>query len=275
MSRIIAIVALVAALALPSAAFSQGKPPVVPPGGGPPGGGPPGGLPPGPPGGSPPGLGVACSGPAAAHNPHCAGGGGGQQGGSNQNRGGNRGNAQLGQAITIACMVGVGITIGQAAAQGNDPVDPRELTYSQLGGLGMCAPAAPAVMIAMAMCPDNPAVLEVARQGRLYNFTRRGRIEQELNLPRPAALTHAYHDACKHGRLSAEYLAFLKANGMKLTQRYLREMRGQAVAEGRRSARPARTATRPAARAAQEQPVQFAMHRGENLEYMERHGSTH
>lgn len=104
--------------------------------------------------------------------------------------------------------------IGTAVHAG-DKKDPRQSTIFEAGWYASACPVfLPWSLMVTLTCPDNKATYEVARQAWRY-----GKKTGNYSLP---VFTEAYGPACRTGKLSPEFLAFLKANHMPLSKFYLR-----------------------------------------------------
>jgi hypothetical protein len=96
-----------------------------------------------------------------------------------------------------------------AAANGNNKNDPRQSTLFEAGWYAAVCPAMlPWALFVSATCPDNRATLAIARLAHRYGLTH------------PSAdwtpFTNAYGQACRDGTLSPAFLAFLRANGLRV-----------------------------------------------------------
>lgn len=113
-----------------------------------------------------------------------------------------------GFAAAAAEMIGAGI-------HGNDANDPRQSTLFEAGLYAAACPAfLPLTLLVAATCPDNPATYEIARLA-----TRYGRTHQPADW---TPFTNAYGLACSDGRLPPDFLAFLRANGLRPGAAYWR-----------------------------------------------------
>jgi len=102
-----------------------------------------------------------------------------------------------------------------AAIKGNDKEDPRQATIFEAGwSVSACPVFLPWSLLVSAMCPDNKATYEIARQAYRLNARTGGTID---NTP----FTNAYYEACREGTLSKDFRAFLKANHLPLSSFYL------------------------------------------------------
>jgi hypothetical protein len=116
----------------------------------------------------------------------------------------------------VVCIMGAATAeIIGAVAHGNDKNDPRQSTIFEAGWYAAACPALlPLALVVSATCPDNKATYEIARQAHRYGLTHQ-----------PAdwtPFTNAYGEACRTGKLSRDFRAFLKANGLKLSAAYRR-----------------------------------------------------
>jgi hypothetical protein len=101
-----------------------------------------------------------------------------------------------------------------SAIKGSDKEDPRQATIFEAGwSVSACPVFLPWSLLVTALCPDNKATYEIARQAYRLN-ARAGVID---NTP----FTNAYYQACREGTLSKDFLAFLKANHLPLSSYYL------------------------------------------------------
>ena len=116
----------------------------------------------------------------------------------------------------VACIAGSAVAemIGSAIHH-NDQNDPRQSTLFEAGWYAaVCPVLLPVALLISATCQDNKATYEIARQGRRYGLTH------------PSAdwtpFTNAYAQACRDGTLSSDFLAFLRANGLRLSSAFRR-----------------------------------------------------
>jgi hypothetical protein len=110
----------------------------------------------------------------------------------------------------VACGIGAAAAeIIGAIAHGNDKNDPRQSTLFEASWYAaVCPVMLPVALIVSATCPDNKATLAIARLAHRYGLTH----QQADWTP----FTNAYAQACRDGTLSKEFLAFLKANGLRV-----------------------------------------------------------
>lgn len=102
-----------------------------------------------------------------------------------------------------------------AAVHANDKKDPRQSTIFEAGWYAaVCPVMLPLAIVVTATCKDNKATYEIARQAHRYGLKH-----EPANW---TPFTNAYGDACRTGKLSPAFRAFLKANGLKLSAAYLR-----------------------------------------------------
>jgi hypothetical protein len=104
--------------------------------------------------------------------------------------------------------------IGAAANAGNKN-DPRQSTIFEAGWYASACPIfLPWSLLVTATCPDNKATYEIARQAHRFGLVH------------PVAdwspFTNAYTEACREGKLSTDFLAFLKANHLRLSAAFRR-----------------------------------------------------
>jgi hypothetical protein len=112
-----------------------------------------------------------------------------------------------GFAAASATMIGTVI-------KANDKNDPRQLTIFEAGWHAAACPVLlPWALLVTATCSDNKATYEIARQA--YRFNKR------VLVPDYSPFTAAYGEACRTGKLSPEFLAFLKTNRLALSKFYL------------------------------------------------------
>ncbi|HEY6024764.1 MAG TPA: hypothetical protein VIV34_11395 [Pseudolabrys sp.] len=116
--------------------------------------------------------------------------------------------------------VGCGISAAAAemigaAAHAGDKNDPRQSTIFEAGWYAAACPVfLPWSLMVTATCPDNKATYEIARQAHRYGLTH-----QSADW---TPFTTAYGESCRNGKLSRDFLAFLKANHLKLSAAYRR-----------------------------------------------------
>ena len=96
------------------------------------------------------------------------------------------------------------------AIHASDKKDRRQLTINEAAWHSSACPfLLPWALLVQAMCSDNRATYEVARQA--YRFGRKHVVADWT------PFTNAYGEACRRGTLSPEFVAFLKANGQTVS----------------------------------------------------------
>jgi len=125
-----------------------------------------------------------------------------------------RSNNHNGQWAVACGIAAAGAEMIGAAVHAGDKKDPRQSTIFEAGWYASACPVfLPWSLLVSLTCPDNKATYEVARQAHRY-----GKKTGTYNL---AVFTDAYGPACRTGKLSPEFLAFLKTNHMPLSKFYL------------------------------------------------------
>jgi hypothetical protein len=123
---------------------------------------------------------------------------------------------KIGGKIAVGCgLAAASSAMIVAAIKGNDKNDPRQATIFEAGwAVSACPVFLPWSLLVSALCPDNKATYEIARQAHRLNARAGGAID---NTP----FTNAYFEACREGKLSKDFRAFLKANHLPLSSFYL------------------------------------------------------
>lgn len=124
--------------------------------------------------------------------------------------------SKIGGQIAVGCgLAAASSAMIVAAIKGADKEDPRQATIFEAGwSVSACPVFLPWSLLVSALCPDNKATYEIARQAYRLNARAGGAID---NTP----FTNAYYQACREGTLSTEFRAFLKANHLPLSSYYL------------------------------------------------------
>jgi hypothetical protein len=124
--------------------------------------------------------------------------------------------SKIGGQIAVGCgLAAASSAMIVAAIKGNDKTDPRQATIFEAGwSVSACPVFLPWSILVSAMCQDNKATYEIARQAYRLNARAGGSID---NTP----FTNAYYQACREGTLSKDFLVFLKANNLPLSSYYL------------------------------------------------------
>ena len=96
------------------------------------------------------------------------------------------------------------------AIHASDKKDRRQLTINEAAWHSSACPFLLSwALLVQAMCSDNRATYEVARQA--YRFGRKHVVADWT------PFTNAYGEACRRGTFSPEFVAFLKANGQTVS----------------------------------------------------------
>ena len=110
----------------------------------------------------------------------------------------------VGCGIASAASLMVGTAI---AASDKNKKHRRQLTITEAYWAASACPfLLPLAFVAQATCPDNKATYKIATLAYRYVDTHPAADQ--------SAFTRAYGDACRTGKLSPEFVAFAKANGL-------------------------------------------------------------
>ena len=102
-----------------------------------------------------------------------------------------------------------------AAANASNKNDPRQSTIFEAGWYASACPIfLPWSLLVTATCPDNKATYEIARQAHRFALKH--------PVPDWSPFTNAYTEACQQGKLSRDFLAFLKANHLRVSAAFRR-----------------------------------------------------
>ena len=107
-----------------------------------------------------------------------------------------------GIASAASLMVGTAIAAGD-----KDKKNRRQLTITEAYWAASACPfLLPLAFVAQATCPDNKATYQIATLAYRYLETHPSADQ--------SAFTRAYGEACRTGKLSPEFVAFVSANGL-------------------------------------------------------------